>query len=111
MALYELIAPPEGSGAAFAVRLEDDALAPYVPAGSTAYLIRSVDLHDGDVGLFRTENGMAFRQFCRDVRGSVYLFSLDRAKREDDLVFPAGAQMPTCYGKLLLEGPIPLPVD
>ena len=111
MALYDLIPPPGDKSADFAVRIEGSELAPYVPAGETAYLIRSADLDDGDVGLFRAGEGMVFRQFCRDVRGSVYLFCLDRTKKDGDLIFPAQAQMPVCYGKLLLDKPIPLPMD
>ncbi|MBR6115036.1 MAG: hypothetical protein IKQ10_07580 [Oscillospiraceae bacterium] len=110
MAFYELI-PADESGADFAVVLDDGALAPYVPAGGTVYLRRSVDLCDGDVGLFRTEKGMAFRQFCQDSRGTVYLFTLDRSEKAGDLVFPVGSRYPVCYGKVLLDRPIPLPMD
>ncbi len=109
MAEYELIdAPAEGD---FAVRLTDDALEPWFKAGETVFLLRSVELRDGDLGLFYSGEGMVFRQYCRDVRGTVYLFAPDRRRKDRDLVIEAEDEMPVCYGKVLLRRPVPLPAD
>lgn len=108
---YELIPLPEGQKGDFALRLDDDALAPYFAPGETVYLRRSTALENGDVGLFYAREGMVFRQFCADSEGIVYLFSLDRKKRGRDLRIPAGGEKPVCYGKLVLKKPIPLPMD
>ena len=111
MALYERIPAPKTPDADFAVRLEDDALYPLFKAGQTVYLRRSAELSDGEVGLFYARDGMVFRQFCQDSRGTVYLFSLDRTRAQDDLMFPPGSELPVCYGKLLLKKVPPLPGD
>ena len=111
MAAYTMIPARRRRGADFAVRLEDDALCPYVKAGNTVYLQRSADLDDGDVGLFYSRGGMVFRQFCQDSQGNIYLFSPDRSRKEADLVIPADALRPVCYGKVLLGDPVPLPED
>ena len=111
MSSYEFIPLPEGQAGDYALRLTDGALAPYFSAGQTVYLRRSVELDNGDVGLFYAQEGMVFRQFCADSEGIVYLLSLDRRKRGGDIRIPAGAERPVCYGKLVLSRPIPLPMD
>ena len=108
---YDLIPLPEGQEGDFAVRLTDDALSPYFSPGGTVYVRRSTQLENGDVGLFYTQEGMAFRQFCADSEGIIYLFSLDRSRRGLDLRIPACGEKPVCYGKLVLSRPIPLPMD
>ena len=101
----------DGSEAVFSVTLDDDALRPFFRSGDTVYLQRSAELGDGEIGLFYTSEGLAFRQFCQDGRGAVYLFSPDRSKRSRDLSFPPGAELPVCYGRLLIS-PVPeLPMD
>ena len=103
--------PAGGKGADFSVTLEDDSLAPFFRAGETVFLQRSAELGDGEIGLFYTRGGMAFRQFCQDSRGAVYLFSPDRSKKHLDLSFPPGAELPVCYGRVMLS-PVPeLPMD
>ena len=108
---YELVPLPDGQEGDYAVVLTDGALSPYFRAGETVYLRRSVQLDDGDVGLFRTRRGMEFRQFCADSEGIIYLFCPDRSRRRYDLRIPAGGEKPVCYGKLVLKKPIPLPMD
>lgn len=96
----------------FAVTVTDDSLLPHIKPGSTVYLRRRTDLRDGDVGLFFSEDGMVFRQFCRDSQGNIYLFSVNRAHRDRDLVLsPGRVKDVVCYGKLAADRPIPLPDD
>lgn len=111
MSDFKLIPVGNKRSADFAVRLEDDAMAPYLKAGQIVYLRRSAELCDGDVGLFFSRGGMVFRQFCRDSRGTAYLFALDRTKKREDLSFPPGAELPVCFGKVLLSRPPELPMD
>lgn len=108
---HETITVPEGQPGDFAILMEDSSLSPYVPQGGTVFIERSVELQTGDVGLFHTREGMAFRQFCEDCFGNVYLFSLDRTRRELDTMIPRGREMPVCYGRVLLPKPVPLPED
>ncbi len=86
-------------------------LLPWVKPGSTVYILRRTDLSDGDVGLFYADEGMVFRQYCRDSEGNIYLFAVNRDYRAADLVIPAGGETPVCYGKAALPRPIPLPAD
>ena len=109
--LFDLILPEESRDGDFAVRLDDSSFAPLFRPGDTVYLRRSTELSDGDFGLFRAESGMVFRQFCQDSQGNIYLFSPDRSRKESDLVIPADAPRPVCYGKVLLNTPVPLPED
>jgi hypothetical protein len=100
-----------GKDADYAVVMEDDSLAPYVRAGGRAFLRRTTELDDGDTGLFYSCNGMVFRQYCSDSRGTVFLFSIDRSRKDEDLEFPPGSEMPVCYGRLLLSHAPELPQD
>ena len=103
---------PARESADFAVRVLDDSLLPRLRPGELALVRRRTDLRDGDVGLFHTRDGMAFRQFCRDSQGNVYLFSVNRRHRDLDRTIPrVRAGNLICYGKLILSPPIPLPMD
>jgi len=111
MSVYEMIPVSPDTDADFAVDLEDDALAPLFPAGSRVLMKRSTDLLDGDVGLFYSQAGIVFRQFCQDSEGNIYLFSLNRDRKDEDLMIPAAGEKPTCFGKVVLEQLLPLPMD
>ena len=111
MAFFSPIPAGKWADADYAVILEDDALAPYLRAGQTAYLQYPADLHDGDVGLFLARDGLVFRQYCRDIRGTVYLLSLDRTRKEEDREFPAYGELPICFGRVLLRRRPELPMD
>lgn len=87
--LWDSIPVPKGTDADFAVAVTDDSLAPWIKKGGTAYLRRRTELYDGDIGLFETDGGIVFRQFCADSRGTVYLFAVNRAHAEDDPHDPA----------------------
>jgi len=96
----------------FAARIGGDSMEPYIHDGDIVYCQRRVDLHDGDVGIFYTDGGMVCKQFLRDSEGNVYLFSVNRARREADVFYPASSGMALfCYGKVLLPERIPLPED
>lgn len=110
MEKYTLL--PAGSGGDFALRVLDDSLLPYVKAGEVVRLRRSVELRDGDVGLFRSREGMVFRQFCQDSQGNVYLFPVNRRYQEKSVMIPRRrVRRLVCYGRLILSRRIPLPMD
>lgn len=55
---------------------------------------------------------MVCKQYCQDSQGNTYLFSLNRQRREADITIPATSDLPLiCFGRVLLERRIPLPVD
>ena len=110
--LWDSIPAPKGTDADFAVKVTDDSLAPWIRKGGTAYLRRRTELSDGDIGLFETDTGIVFRQFCADSRGAVYLFAVNRAHAEDDCMIPTDkAAELVCYGRLELKKRVPLPMD
>ena len=109
---YEDLTVGADNRADFAARIGGDSMEPYIRDGDIVYCQRRVDLRDGDVGIFYTDGGMVCKQFLRDSEGNVYLFSLNRKRREADVFYPASSGMALfCYGKVLLPQCIPLPED
>lgn len=109
--LWDALPVPDGTDADFAVRITDDSLRPWIKPGETAFLRRNTELFDGDIGLFETDGGVVFRQFCADSRGAVYLFAVNRRRAEDDrMIPPPESRSLVCYGRLLLKKPVPLPM-
>ena len=60
-------------------------------------------LRPGDVGIFCVDGDMLCKQYVRDKLGMVYLFSLNRARADADVVLPrdSGRSM-VCFGRVLL---------
>lgn len=109
---YEDLAVDADNRADFAARIGGDSMEPWIHDGDIVYCQRRVDLSDGDVGIFYTDGGMVCKQFLRDSEGNVYLFSLNRARRDADVLYPDSSGMALfCYGKVLLPQRIPLPED
>lgn len=107
---YEDLVVAQDNQADFAARIAGDSMEPYIHDGDIVYCVRSINLHDGDVGIFYAADGMVCKQFLRDSEGNVYLLSLNRQRADADLSFPASsAQSFCCYGKVLLDRRIPLP--
>ena len=105
--LWDAFPAPEGADAGFAVAVTDDSLLPWVMPGETVLFQRNTELSDGDVGLFETDAGLVFRQFCADSRGAVYLFAVNRSR----VIAPEKASALVCYGRAVLRRRIPLPMD
>lgn len=100
------------SPADFAVRISGDSMEPWIRNGEVVLARRRLDLKDGDVGIFYARDGMVCKQYCQDSQGNTYLFSLNRQRRDADITIPATSDLPLiCFGRVLLERRIPLPVD
>lgn len=94
--------------AEFAVRIQGDSMAPYIADGSVAYVNRD-PLQAGDVGIFCVDGDIFCKQYYRDPAGIVYLFSLNRARADADVVLtPSGGRTLVCFGRVILR-PFPLP--
>lgn len=103
---------PKSSAADFAVRISGDSMEPYIKDGSVVLCKRGVVLNDGDVGLFFVDGDMKCKQYCQDFVGNVYLFSANRARRDADVEIRASSGVTICcFGKVLLDKAIPLPID
>ena len=107
---YTLI-PVEGEvppGAELAVRIQGDSMAPHIADGAVVY-VNHDPLQNGDVGIFCVDGDMLCKQYCRDGFGMVYLFSLNRARADMDVVFHRGSgRSLTCFGRVMLHN-LPLP--
>ena len=94
--------------AEFAVRIQGDSMAPYIEDGAVAYVNRD-PLKSGDVGIFFVDGDMFCKQYYKDPAGVVYLFSLNRARSDADVVLmPAGSRSLVCFGRVIMHS-LPLP--
>ncbi len=96
-------------GADLAVRIQGDSMEPYINDGSIVYLNRD-PLASGDVGIFCVDGEMVCKQFVRDKLGMVYLFSLNRARADADILLPpSSGRTMVCMGRVLLPARPPMP--
>lgn len=95
-------------GAEFAVRIQGDSMAPYIPDESVVYVNRD-PMKAGDVGIFWVDGDMFCKQYYKDPAGVVYLFSLNRARADADVVLlPGGSRGLVCFGRVIMHA-LPLP--
>lgn len=81
---------------------------PYIADGSIAY-VNHDPLRSGDVGIFCVDGDMLCKQYHRDALGIVYLFSLNRARSDADVILtPGSGRSITCFGRVMLRN-LPLP--
>ena len=91
--------------AEFAVRIQGDSMVPYIPDGSVVYVNRD-PLKAGDVGIFCVDGDIFCKQYYKDPAGTVYLFSLNRARADADVVLTAGSgRTLACFGRVILHAP------
>ena len=94
--------------AEFAVRIQGDSMAPFIADGSVVYVNRD-PLKPGDVGIFCVDGDILCKQYYKDPAGIVYLFSLNRARADADVVLPAvSGRTLACFGRVILRS-FPLP--
>ena len=105
---YLAISDEIPQAAEFAVRIQGDSMVPYIADGDVVYVNRD-PLAAGDVGIFCVDGEMFCKQYYKDPAGTVYLFSLNRARSDADLVLTAGSgRTLVCFGRAILHAP-PLP--
>lgn len=94
--------------AEFAVRIQGDSMAPFIADGSVAYVNRD-PLQAGDIGVFCVDGDILCKQYYKDPAGIVYLFSLNRARADADVVFgPTSGRTLACFGRVIMHA-LPLP--
>ena len=95
-------------GAEFAVRIQGDSMAPWIADGDLVY-VNHDPLKAGDVGIFCVDGDIFCKQYYKDPAGTVYLFSLNRARADADVVLTAGSgRTLACFGRVIFHAP-PLP--
>lgn len=89
-------------GAEFAVRIQGDSMEPYIHDESIAY-VNHDPLSNGDVGIFCVDGEMLCKQYVCGPLGIVYLFSLNRARADADVVLPSDSgRSLVCFGRVIL---------
>lgn len=97
-------------GADYSVKAFGAMAEPHIREGDTVYATATADLKNGDVGIFLYSGKMVVRQYCEDSFGNIYLFTLDRKMKENDITIPANAQKTTvCFGKVIMKENVHLP--
>lgn len=109
---YDIITVPATQEGDFAVCINDDCLEPYVAKGGLAFFdekSRSA-LHNGDVCLAYVNGETYCKQYYKDFDGSITLFTVNRELSFLDLYFDRSSKINfSCFGKLILPAPVPLP--
>ncbi len=94
--------------AEFAVRIQGDSMTPFLADGSVVYVNRD-PLQAGDVGIFCVDGDIFCKQYYKDPAGIVYLFSLNRARADADVVLmPGSSRSLICFGRVMIHT-LPLP--
>jgi transcriptional regulator with XRE-family HTH domain len=94
--------------AEFAVRIQGDSMTPWIADGSVVYVNRD-PLQAGDIGIFCVDGGMLCKQYYRDPLGTVYLFSLNRARSDADVLLTADSgRTLVSFGRVMMHR-MPLP--
>jgi len=89
--------------AEFAVRIQGDSMAPYIPDGAVVYVNRD-PLKEGDVGIFWVDGDIFCKQYKKDASGTVYLLSLNRARADADIVLlPESSRGLACFGRVIMH--------
>lgn len=105
---YMTVTEDVPQGAEFAVRIQGDSMSPYIRDGSVVYVNRD-PLVAGDVGIFCVDGDILCKQYYKDPVGTVYLFSLNRARADADVVLTANSgRTLVCFGRVIFRAP-PLP--
>ena len=106
---YEL-KPEDPQGAAYAVRLQGDSMAPYCPDGSIVF-VNHDQMRDGDIGIFCVDGATVCKQWHHDkVLGMTYLFSLNRDRADADLVItPSSGRSLVWQGRVITKRRYDLP--
>lgn len=105
---YEL-KPEDPKSASYAVRIQGDSMEPAFHDGGIAFVNHDA-LDIGDIGVFCVDGGTVIKQYYHDPLGMTYLFSLNRKRKEADvLIYPSSGQTIVCQGRVITSKRYPLP--
>ena len=76
---------------------------PWLKDGSIAYGVKGAP-DDGEVGAFLVDGEYKVKQCCVDAFGNLYLFSLNRQRKDtDDTILRSAERSVVCFGKILVD--------
>ena len=105
---YEL-KKDDPQNAMYAVKVGGNSMEPYFPDGSIAFCTKA-PIENGDIGVFSIDGSSVIKQYYRDALGFVYLFSLNRARSDADVILTqTSGQTLACLGKVITKQRFPLP--
>ena len=96
---------PSESPAEFAIKVNGQSMEPYFPDGMIAFGIRK-EPKAGEVAAVFVDGSNYVKQYCSDMYGNVYLFSLNRAEKDMKLMVVDGHAV-MVWGKILTDQKIP----
>jgi len=106
---YEEIDVPADTPGDFIVTISGDSMEPYIRDGEDVYVTMGAPMQDGDVGIFLYDGSTYCKQYSAGY-GYVYLFSLNRARADMDVVVDTRSGLDvTCFGKVHMTRRPPLP--
>lgn len=100
---------PSDSPVRAAFIMDGDYMEPFLKRGelvSVEWAVTAV----GECGLFQTGETIVCRQYCEDSFGNIYLFALNRARRDMDITIPRHEPL-RCLGRVILDKTPPLPLN
>lgn len=109
---YEMIPLPENApaGADFCITVRGDSMEPYIPDGSLAFVKRGAPLDEFDVGVFYVSGDVFVKQWCVDMRGTLYLLSANQDREDANKeISKSAAETVVCFGKVLGIKKLPPP--
>ena len=84
---------------------------PYLPDGSIAFGVKKPP-EDGDVAALMLDGDFLCKQVCQDNAGNVYLFSLNRERKDADITIRHDSDRRLLgFGTIIMPRRLPLPND
>lgn len=100
---WENYSVPADSKAEFAVHISGDSMEPYLHDGSIALAVKRIP-EDGEVGVFVVDGEFLVKQVAQDEYGNLYLFALNRERKDADRTLWASAEHNVrCFGTVIMK--------
>ena len=102
---YEVLDLPDVPlGADYCITVSGDSMEPYIRDGSLAFVRRSADLEDFDVGVFFLDGDVLVKQVVTDPLRNVYLLSANPRRQDANrTVLHDSSSVLVCLGKVIIN--------
>ena len=99
------------AGAQFSLTLEDNAMSPFFPQGSTVYVDATRPPDEFQAGIFYFRGKILCRQWCEDMTGTLHLLPADPTLGSFCVSVPREERGKClCLGAVLCEQTLPEPI-
>ena len=104
---WERYEVPQDCNADFALKVSGDSMEPYFRDGSVALGVQRMP-NTGEVAAILIDGENYIKQYCQDNYGNLYLFSLNRKRKAQDITVKAsGERFVKIWGTVLSEQTLP----